>query len=151
MDFLVPDEEKWFHWVLRGHLMEGDSPAAGVDDSNGPRTDRPLQKHFGFKQLDTITKKVLLKIVPTLSRSTKRGGNAPASCLDANANASLSFSCFNDETVTSSCCRHLFGEGRTGDIGELQRHDNGEEPGARGGNGTAASWIRVVMKGLIDV
>ncbi|XP_056894800.1 uncharacterized protein LOC130528968 isoform X2 [Takifugu flavidus] len=59
VDFLVPDEEKWLHWVLRDHLMEG--------DSNGPRTHGPLQKHFGFKQLDTITKKVLLKIVPTLS------------------------------------------------------------------------------------
>lgn len=61
VDFLVPDEERWFHWVLRGHLMEGDSSG----------THRPLQNHFGFRQLDPITKKVLLKIVPTLSRSTK--------------------------------------------------------------------------------
>lgn len=126
MDFLVPDEEKWFHWVLRGHLMEGDAPAAGVEDS---RTQRPLQKHYGFKQLDTITKKVLLKIVPTLSRSTKRGGDSP----NANANASLPASMMKRRH--GSCCRHLFGEGRTVGIGELRRHGNGGEPGAGGGNG----------------
>lgn len=151
MDFLVPDEEKWFHWVLRDHLMEGDSPAADVEDSSKPRPLRPLQKHFGFKQLDTSTKKVLLKIVPTLSRSTKRAADAPAPPLNANANASLRSSWLNDETVTSSCCRHLFGEGRAGDIRELQRHDNGEEPAARGGNGTVASWLKVVVTGLIGM
>lgn len=97
MDFLVPDEEKWFHWVLRDHLMEG--------DSNRPRTHGPLQKHFGFQQLDTITKKVLLKIVPTLSRSPKRAAGAPASRLNANANARhhpAAGTCLEkDELVTS--------------------------------------------------
>lgn len=57
-------------------------------------------------------------------------------------NAVASWRLLLDDVKMSSCCRHLFGEGRTADIREAEGPNDGDEDGARSGKDTARSWVK---------
>lgn len=74
LEFLVSDELRSFQWLVSDHMTGERFPPIGGEElqhADRPTTQRFLGKHFGPKQLENITKNVLLKIVPTLSMSTQ--------------------------------------------------------------------------------
>lgn len=71
LEFLVSDELRSFQWLVTDQVTGESSPPIGeqLQNADRPMTQRFLGKHFGPKQLEDITKNILLKIVPTLSTS----------------------------------------------------------------------------------
>lgn len=72
---LVSDELRSFQWLVSGHTTGESHPPIGRDQLehvDRTATHRLLEQHYGAKQAESITRKLLLRTVPALCTYRQR-------------------------------------------------------------------------------